>query len=81
MYCRDQARTLLNALGEGNPVRVRELLSRPGDGIGARTADEQEWNELLDGIRAGLAGHDVQSDEPAVTVSLRLLRHVAACCN
>ncbi len=81
MYCRDRARNILTAWGEGNQVRVRQLLNNGNRAGYASSAEEQERNELLDGIRAGLAGGSVNADEPVVSVSLRLLRHLAASCN
>jgi hypothetical protein len=78
MASRERARLVLAAWTIGDRKPSAEFRSEP-DGwsdVNRLTAEEQERRELLDGIQSRLntAG---ASNGPVVTVSLRLLRHLA----
>lgn len=75
MLIQDHARTLLTAWDSGDRALLGKLLDQRLD-TNAALAEEEERQELLDGIRRGLNGAESQ-DAPAVRVSLRLLRHLA----
>jgi hypothetical protein len=83
MRCQDQAKAILNAWSHGDRTRVGQLLESRSRraGAGRQSSFEQEREELLEGIRAGLRSGQNGQDAPVTAVSIRLLRHLATAHN